>query len=218
MLFDTAPAGVALGIDNSNNIVGQIGTGTASTNYAFIANSSGGTVPFATACIDLGMLSGDASSLAWSVANGNVVGQSSSSSGAGRAVLWAGGTASGIVDLNTVIPAGTGWDTHLRLWRQQHRVHRRHGTLNGVTQAFLLTPAATPEPSTLLLAAAGLVGLLAYAWQKHKIRTGRLIVAFRSAKVAPTFAERKATNREVGLRPILGRCNFVLPQIFEESL
>ena len=168
VLFDTAPAGVALGIDNSNNIVGQIGTGTASTNYAFIANSSGGTVPFATACIDLGMLSGDASSLAWSVANGNVVGQSVSSSGAGRAVLRAGGTAGGIVDLNTVIPAGTGWDLTCAYGVSSTGYIVGTGTLNGVTQAFLLTPAATPEPSTLLLAAAGLVGLLAYAWQKHK--------------------------------------------------
>ena len=28
--------------------------------------------------------------------------------------------------------------------------------------------AAVPEPSTLLLAAAGLVGLLAYAWRKRR--------------------------------------------------
>ena len=45
------------------------------------------------------------------------------------------------------------------------------GTLfNGTTyQAFaLLAPLSVPEPLTLLLAAAGLVGLLAYAWRKHK--------------------------------------------------
>jgi probable HAF family extracellular repeat protein len=167
-LFDTVPAGIALAIDNSNNIVGQIGTGTASTNYAFIANSSGGTVPFATSCVDLGMLSGDASSIAWSVANGNVVGQSSSSSGAGRAVLWAGGTPGGIVDLNTVIPSGTGWDLTCAYGVSSTGYIVGAGTLNGVTQAFLLTPAATPEPSTLLLAAAGLLGLLAYACRKHK--------------------------------------------------
>ena len=33
---------------------------------------------------------------------------------------------------------------------------------------FLLTPVVTPEPSTLLLAASGLIGLLAYAWRKRK--------------------------------------------------
>ena len=36
----------------------------------------------------------------------------------------------------------------------------------GPTHAFLLT--AVPEPSTLLLAVAGLAGLLAYAWRKRK--------------------------------------------------
>ena len=42
-------------------------------------------------------------------------------------------------------------------------------TTSGAVEGFLLTaPAATPEPSTLLLAAAGLVGLLACAWRKQK--------------------------------------------------
>ena len=36
-------------------------------------------------------------------------------------------------------------------------------------QAFeILNVAATPEPGTLTLLAAGLVGLLAYAWRKRK--------------------------------------------------
>ena len=39
-----------------------------------------------------------------------------------------------------------------------------NGTSN---RAFLIT-AIVPEPSTLLLAATGLVGLLAYAWRKRK--------------------------------------------------
>ena len=45
-----------------------------------------------------------------------------------------------------------------------------YGLYDGRTQAFLLTPSvytptATPEPSTLLLVASGLIGLLAYAWR-----------------------------------------------------
>ena len=36
------------------------------------------------------------------------------------------------------------------------------------TTSYLLTPVATPEPSTLLLCTTGLLGLLAYAWRKHK--------------------------------------------------
>ena len=40
------------------------------------------------------------------------------------------------------------------------------GTYGGAEIGFLLTP--TPEPSTLFLAAAGLLGLLAYAWRRRK--------------------------------------------------
>ena len=37
------------------------------------------------------------------------------------------------------------------------------------TVALISSPwAATPEPSALLLAASGLIGLLAYAWRKRK--------------------------------------------------
>ena len=165
-LFDTTPAGVALAIDNADNVVGQIGTG--SSPYAFIANSSGGTVSFATACIDLGTYSGDASSIAWSVAGGAVVGQSVNGSGAGRAVVWTGSIANGysISDLNSEIPSGTGWDLTCAYGISSTGYIVGAGTLNGVTQAFLLTP--TPEPSTALLAAAGLFGLAAYVWRKRK--------------------------------------------------
>ncbi len=42
-----------------------------------------------------------------------------------------------------------------------------YGPVNGVMHGFLLT-AVVPEPSTLLLAATALAGLLAYAWRKRK--------------------------------------------------
>ena len=35
-------------------------------------------------------------------------------------------------------------------------------------ETFVLTPVAVPEPSTMLLLAGGLAGLLAYAWRKRK--------------------------------------------------
>ena len=41
------------------------------------------------------------------------------------------------------------------------------GSNNGTQQAFLIK-ATVPEPSTLLLAATGIAGLLAYAWRKRK--------------------------------------------------
>jgi hypothetical protein len=42
------------------------------------------------------------------------------------------------------------------------------GTDTSDEHTWLFTPVATPEPSTLLLAATGLSGLLAYAWRKRK--------------------------------------------------
>ena len=42
------------------------------------------------------------------------------------------------------------------------------GLIGGQLHAFALLNAPVPEPSTLLLAATGLVGLLAYAWRKRK--------------------------------------------------
>ena len=43
-------------------------------------------------------------------------------------------------------------------------------TKSSTTYAFILQlpMATTPEPSTLLLAASGLLGLLAYAWRRRK--------------------------------------------------
>ena len=140
-LFNTQTAGVALAIDNSDNVVGQIGTGGASP-YAFIARSAGGTVPFATACTNLGMLSGDASSIAWSVANGTVAGQSVNGSGTARAVVWKGSIADGysIADLNTEIPSGTGWDLTCAYGISSNGYIVGAGTTGGETEGFLLTP------------------------------------------------------------------------------
>ena len=41
-----------------------------------------------------------------------------------------------------------------------------YGAVGSQTHGFLLT--AVPEPSALLLAASGFVGLLAYAWRRRK--------------------------------------------------
>jgi hypothetical protein len=73
-----------------------------------------------------------------------------------RAVVIAGN----IPDANDVNHSGEDWIVG---W----------GTYDGVEHGFLLTPSVytpvpTPEPSTLLLVATGLLGLLAYAWRKRK--------------------------------------------------
>ena len=80
------------------------------------------------------------------------------------------GTVNG-ADLNTVL---SNYQQTGQYWYQGDFDY--NGTVNGADLNILLSNyqqhlsvgAAVPEPSTLLLAAAGLLGLLAYAWRKQK--------------------------------------------------
>ena len=75
-------------------------------------------------------------------------------------------------DLNTVLAH---YNQHGVYWAQGD--FNYDGTVNGgdlnmvlahYNQHVMSVSGAVPEPSTLLLAAAGLAGLLAYAWRKRK--------------------------------------------------
>ena len=101
-----------------------------------------------------------------------VVGYASTGSdGSGKhASIWTYGAATS-TDLNTYA-AGlgaanlTGW-----VFQEADSINNGgeivgYGTLNGVNHAFALL--TVPEPSALLLAASGLIGLLAYAWRKRR--------------------------------------------------
>ena len=80
------------------------------------------------------------------------------------------GTVNG-ADLNTVL---SNYNKTGKYWSQGD--FNYDGTVNGADLNMVLSNynqtvsvgAAVPEPSTLLLAAAGLLGLLAYAWRKRK--------------------------------------------------
>ena len=80
------------------------------------------------------------------------------------------GTVNG-ADLNTVL---SNYNQTGMYWSQGDFDY--DGTVNGADLNMVLSNynqhlsvgAAVPEPSTLLLAAAGLLGLLAYAWRKRK--------------------------------------------------
>jgi probable HAF family extracellular repeat protein len=81
----------------------------------------------------------------------------------GAAVLWRGGM---IFDLNTLIDPGTGWRLLSAEGINDAGQIVGYGTLNGQTRAFVMT--AVPEPSTLVLASLGAVGLMAAARRSRR--------------------------------------------------
>jgi probable HAF family extracellular repeat protein len=90
--------------------------------------------------------------------------------GVDHAAIWNNGT---VTDLNTlcasVLP--TGWVLNDAMAIDDNGDVAGFGTdpSNNATQAFVIYGAVpTPEPSTLVLAAGGLLGMLVYAWRKRK--------------------------------------------------
>ena len=82
-----------------------------------------------------------------------------------HAVIWDGGT---VIDLNDLIDPALGWRLEYPTMIDDNGTIAGYGYINGEKHPFMLTYAPVPEPSTLALLAAGLVGLLAYAWRKRK--------------------------------------------------
>ena len=76
----------------------------------------------------------------------------------------------GVRDLNTVfsgiIPSG--WSLTAATAIDDNGDIIGYAATPSGNQAFLIAAAVVPEPSSLLLFAAGLMGLLAYAWRKRK--------------------------------------------------
>ncbi|MGD9633228.1 MAG: PEP-CTERM sorting domain-containing protein [Pirellulales bacterium] len=94
---------------------------------------------------------------------GLVVGNSQRISGsAAVATLWEGGVP---IDLNSLIPGGSGWNLLSAEGINANGDIVGFGTIGGVQHAFLLT--AVPEPSTMALLVAALLG----AMQLHRYRS-----------------------------------------------
>ena len=107
-----------------------------------------------------------------------VVGYSLTSANVSRAFIWTptvlnGTTTTGTFqDMNTVfaslIPSGWTLSEALGIDNNGDIVGYMTNNSNAaITNGFLIT-ASVPEPSSLLLVAVGLVGLLAYAWRKRR--------------------------------------------------
>jgi probable HAF family extracellular repeat protein len=98
--------------------------------------------------IDLGPLPGDADALAFGMNNtGQVVGRSGAFCGPARATLWQNGTG---IDLNTVIPATSGWYL-LRAFaiNDLGQITGAGISPSGHMHAYLLTPIASGAPHTV---------------------------------------------------------------------
>jgi probable HAF family extracellular repeat protein len=69
----------------------------------------------------------------------------------------------GIVDLNSLIDPASGWVLGDAMGINDTGQITGMGTINGQSVAFVLTP--TPEPSSIVLAALGLLGLAIRRWR-----------------------------------------------------
>ncbi len=145
-----------------------VGNEVVGADYAF-ANGQGWTY---AAVYTLG--AGSATYIGPTLVDSTAYGVSSSGTVVGfsgsDAFVYSGGA---MTDLNTLVQGGLGTFSALNVAygiSPNGEYIVGDGTIagTGVTHGFLLTAVATPEPSTLLLAVSGLMGLLAYAWRRRK--------------------------------------------------
>ncbi|MGH2347606.1 MAG: hypothetical protein ACRDG4_20455, partial [Chloroflexota bacterium] len=123
-------ASEAYGINNKGQVVGETVMADNTTDHAIVWKA--GVFQY------LSTFTGDQGSWASAINDaGLVVGGSYKGTTSSRAVLWRAGH---VVDLNTLIPTGTGWhlDSASSINKQGQIVGG--GTLHGKQRAFLLTP------------------------------------------------------------------------------
>lgn len=121
--------GQARDINNTLKIAGFTNNGSATH-----ATYWSGTTPY-----DVGVLSGGTNSYAYGINQANqVVGASETTGGALRAFIWH--VSSGIVDLNTKLPGGSGWVLEYAMSISDDGYIVGRGTHNGAGAAFLLSP------------------------------------------------------------------------------
>ena len=164
----------AYGVNGSGHIVGDMSlTRGGAIKHAFRYTDS------ASGLVDLGTLGGTNSTALDINSADQVVGTSITASGDAHAFVWQGGA---MTDLNTLLPAGSGW-----VLTQANAINNRGeiagtGLVGGVAHAFLLsptnlTPAAVitvpPVGRTLALGEAYTLSVtalggepLAYQWQR----------------------------------------------------
>ncbi|HWW02087.1 MAG TPA: PKD domain-containing protein [Candidatus Acidoferrum sp.] len=139
----------------SSNVMTDIGTLGGTSSSAFTVNRNGQVIGTSTlpgdvqthgfvylngTLTDLGTLGGDSSFVMANNSLGQVVGYSTLSNGTSHAFLWQNGN---MVDLNTLLPPGSGWELNVAQFINDAGRVVGTGTSNGVSQPFILdvTPA-----------------------------------------------------------------------------
>ena len=138
----------ALAANASGQIVGKGDDGNSEQALLWTSASAAPQV--------LAPLSGNTSGTALAInSSGVIAGLSSVDGSAQVATIWQNGTA---IDLNSYLPAGSGWVLQQATGINDAGQIIGLGTYNGQTTAFLLTN-EIPEPATAALLGAGLLGL-----------------------------------------------------------
>jgi len=139
----------ATNVNDGGEVVGFASLATGYQHaFSMTGSMTGGTM------LDLGTLGG--SSYAYGVnASGEVVGYSYLTNGDQHAFLYYDGK---MLDLNSLLPTNSGWVLEEAFGINNSGQITGMGLYDGQQMAFLMTdpPAPTPEPSTVLLMAAGL--------------------------------------------------------------
>jgi probable HAF family extracellular repeat protein len=172
--FSTAAA-----INSSAMVVGNADTSSAA-EVAY-RTTAGGDLSTATI---LGFLSGGSFSSALGINDlGWVVGVGDTSTSSQDAWVWNG--SGSLVDLNTVLVNGQGWELFSATGINDAGEIVGTGELNGQTDAFLLIP--VPEPGTLIMAWTSVVVGLVLAWRRRRATTHMHPIGGRAAGVCGTL-------------------------------